>query len=396
MADYLSEATKIESEIIDWRRDFHRNPELSFEEVRTAGIVADFLAQLGLEVRTKVGKTGVVGLLRGAHPGPTILMRFDMDALPMQEANQTDYASIVPNVMHSCGHDTHVAMGMGTARLLAAHRDDLHGNVKFMFQPAEENGGGAAAMIADGVLENPRPQMSFGIHIHSQTPSGVFGIADGAVLSAADTFYCKITGKGGHGAEPHATIDPVVTTAQIINLLQTIVSRNVNPFDPVSISIGSIHAGTAFNIIPHTAEMKASIRTYRPETRLLVLRRIREIIEGTAQLMGAQADLVMSELLPATINDPVIAAQVRTLATKIVGKENIDPENRSTASEDFSLVLREVPGVYIVVGAARKPGDYPHHNPLFDIDESTMKLGVALMCDIAAYYLSPSSPLMAA
>lgn len=393
MTDYSFEAAQIEPEVIAWRRDFHRHPELSFEEVRTAGIVAQFLADLGMEVKTGVGRTGVVGLLYGGCPGPTILMRFDMDALPMQEANQTDYASIIPNVMHSCGHDTHVAMGMGAAKLLAAHRDELHGCIKFMFQPAEENGGGAKAMIADGLLEDPRPQLSFGIHIHSQTPSGVFGITDGPVLSAADTFECKITGKGGHGAEPHATIDPVVVAAQMITALQTIVSRNVNPFEPASISVGSIHSGTAFNIIPHTAEMKASIRTYNPETRKLVHRRIREVIEGTAQLMGAQADLKINELLPATINDPKIAAQVRQLAVPLVGEAKIDLDNRSTASEDFSLVMQEIPGVYIVLGAARTAGDYPHHNPLFDVDESTFKLGVALMCEIGAYYLSASSPL---
>lgn len=387
MTDYLEEATKIENTIIAWRRDFHKNPELSFKEVRTAGIVATELDRLGFIVTENVGLTGIVGLLEGKYPGPCILLRFDMDALPMQEDNQSDYASVVPNVMHACGHDTHVAMGLGVAAIMASHCNEIHGSLKFMFQPAEENGSGAKAMIEDGLFESPRPDLAFAIHIHSQTPSGIFGITDGPVLSAADTFRCVITGKGGHGAEPQATIDPVLTGAHIITQIQTIVSRNVNPFESASISIGSIHAGSAYNIIPEVVEIQGSIRTYSAATRELVHRRLREIVEGTCQAMGAKADLEINTLIPPTVNTPRIAEKVREIAAHTFGPESVDANNRSTASEDFSLVLQEIPGVYITLGAARRPNDYPHHNPLFDVNEAMMKNGVALLCEIAAYYL---------
>ena len=391
MTDYLREAAEIEKQVIDWRRDFHKNPELSLQEYRTAGIVAEVLRGLGMEVREKVGKTGVVGLLKGAHPGPCVLLRFDMDALPMQEFSEHEYSSVVPNVMHACGHDTHVSMGLGSAMLLAKHRDELHGSVKFMFQPAEENGSGAELMIQDGLLESPVPDKCFGIHIHSQTPSGKIGITDGPVLSSASTFQLKVIGKGGHGAEPQDSIDPIVTAAHIITLIQTIVSRNVEPFEPVSISVGAIHAGSAYNIIPEIVEMRGSIRTYTKETAELVFKRMRTIVENAAAAMGCKVELELSSILPATVNDPATAAVVRQICSDLLGPDWVDANNRGTASEDFSLVLDRVPGVYLVLGAARKENDYPHHNPYFDINESMMKNGVALMSAVAAHYLSADS-----
>lgn len=393
MKKYLAEATSIEDQIVAWRRDFHMHPELSFQEIRTAGIVADALRSLGIKVQEKIGKTGVVGMLEGKHPGPCILLRFDMDALPMQEFSQVDYASQTPNVMHACGHDTHVAMGLGTATLLANHRDELHGSVKFMFQPAEENGGGAEEMIKDGLLENPRPDRTFGIHIHSQTPSYKIGITDGPVLSSASTFAMKITGKGGHGAEPQDAIDPILTAAYIITQVQSIVSRNVDPFEPTSVSFGAIHAGSAYNIIPEIVELRGSIRAYTKETRKMVFQRMQEIVEGVAKSMGCKAELTLTDLLPATVNDPATAAVARQVCADLLGDDWVDAENRGTASEDYSLVLEKIPGVYIVLGAARKENDYPHHNPYFDINEEMMKYGTALMSAVTAYYLGENSPI---
>ena len=385
MTNYLTEAQQLE--LVTWRRDLHRHPELGFEEVRTAGIVTQHLGELGVEVQTGVGKTGVVGLLDGARPGPVVMVRFDMDALPIAEENTHEFISEAPGVMHACGHDGHVAIGMGVATLLARHRHELSGSVKFVFQPAEEGMGGAVEMVKAGALKNPRPDVALGLHIFSSLPSGVVNVGDGPVMAAAERFRLIVKGKGGHGAAPHETVDAVVVTSHIVTALQTVVSRNTSPAEVAVVSVGSFHAGTAFNIIAEQAELWGTIRTFDPVTRQLVLRRVREIAEGTARAMGAVAELDIEELTIAVVNDASAAAQVREAAARIVGAERVSADQRWMASEDMAYFLREIPGCFFFLGGARSPNEYPHHNPRFDFDEAVLPQGVAIVCETVASYL---------
>jgi amidohydrolase len=280
--DFLSEAQELFEYSQGLRRDFHRHPELGFQEVRTAGVVARELNNLGLEVSTGVGKTGVVALMEGARPGPVVLLRFDMDALPIAEETGAEYASQNPGVMHACGHDGHTAIGLTVARLLEKRRAELQGSFKFMFQPAEEGLGGAEAMIADGLLENPRPDRALSLHLWNEKPLGWIGVTPGAAMSASERFRVKITGKGGHGAAPHLTADPVLAAAQVISALQGIVARNVAPLKSAVISVTSVRGGDAFNVIPSSVELKGTIRSYDPEVRALLLARLNEVIAGVS------------------------------------------------------------------------------------------------------------------
>lgn len=380
MIDFLPFAKAIQDDLVRWRRDFHRNPELGFEEYRTAGIVTEHLQKLGIEARTGLGKTGVVGVVRGKSGGPTIMIRFDMDALPIQEENTCEYRSQVAGKFHGCGHDGHTAMGMGVATLLAQHRDAFCGTALLVFQPAEEKGAGAKAMIDDGAIADPRPDFALGIHLHSITPSGHFQIGDGPVLSAADSFKATITGKGGHGAEPQDAIDATVIAAYIITQLQTIVSRTVHPLDMAVVSVGSLHAGQTHNVIAEKAEMMGSIRTYNEETRAHVHKQVHKIIEGTAAVMGGKGEVTITGLLPATVNDPGVSGRMRELAARLVGWERVIQEQHDTPSDDAAYFLQAAPGCYFGLGAARCENDLPHHNPKFDWDESVMPLGVALLC----------------
>ena len=274
MPNYLLEAETLFPYTQTLRRDFHQHPEIGFQEVRTASIVARELRELGLEVSTGIAETGVVAMLEGERPGPTALLRFDMDALPVTEETGAEYASLTPGVMHACGHDGHTAIGLTVARLLHAHRDELAGTVKLVFQPAEEGLGGAKRMVAEGVLANPRPDLSLALHLWNDKPFGWIGVTPGPAMAASGRFQITITGSGGHGAAPHLTHDPVVAAAQIITALQTIVSRNVRPLDSAVVSVTAIEAGDAFNVIPSTAVLKGTFRTYRPEVEALLKARI--------------------------------------------------------------------------------------------------------------------------
>ncbi len=397
MTDYLAEAKELD--LVTWRRDFHRHPELGFQQVRTAGIVAQRLGELGMEVQTGVGRTGVVGLLEGTSPlspkgtggtggGPVILLRFDMDALPITEENTTDYVSQTPGVMHACGHDGHVAIGLGVATLLTRHLNELSGSVKFVFQPAEEGDGGAMEMIKDGVLHAlaPRPDVALGLHIVNQLPSGLVTAGEGPVMAAAEFFRCTITGRGGHGATPHQTVDAIVVASHIVTALQTVVSRNVDPAEPVIVSVCSLHAGTASNVIAEQAELRGTIRTFDEATRQTVLRRVREIIEGTARVMGASAQLEIEPVTIALVNDAATAARVRGAAARVVGAEHVSAQQRWMASEDMSYFLREIGGCFFFIGAARNTSELPHHNPRFDFDEAVLPQGVAILCETVASY----------
>lgn len=394
MTDYMAEARELD--LVGWRRDLHRHPELGFQEVRTAGIVERHLREQGLEVQTGIARTGVVGVLEGAAPlraggsgkKPVVMVRFDMDALPITEENTTDYASETPGAMHACGHDGHVAMGIGVARLLARHRNELCGSVKLVFQPAEEGLGGAEKMIEEGVMLNPRPDVTLAIHIFSQLPSGQVAAAEGPVMATAERFHCTVTGRGGHGATPHQTVDAIVVAAQIVTALQTVVSRNVDPQQPAVVSVGSLHAGTAFNIIAEKAELWGTIRTFDAGARDVVVRRVREVIEGTARTMGGSAELDIQELTGAVVNDAGVAARVRHAAARVVGADHVTAQQRWMASDDMSCFMQEVGGCDFFIGGARSGSEFPHHNPRFDFDEAVLPQGVAILCEAVASYLS--------
>jgi amidohydrolase len=389
---FIEQATELFPYTQALRRDFHMHPELGFREVRTGGIVAKELEALGLEVTKGVGKTGVVGLLEGAQPGPTILLRFDMDALPITEETGAAYASTNPGVMHACGHDGHTAIGLTVAKMLHARRDQLAGNIKFCFQPSEEgtNGeeiGGALMMLRDGVLETPSVEKTLSLHLWNDYPLGWLHVAAGPVMAGAEMFTVKLTGKGGHGAAPETTIDPIVAAAQIITALQTIVSRNVPGLKPAVVSVTSIHSGTAFNIIPQTAELNGTIRTFEPEVRKLVLERFEQIIRGIASAMGCEVEINLKQVTAPVINNDLVAASVLHSAQNLFPEKAIDTAAYLTmGAEDMGYMLEKAPGCYFFVGSANaeKNLNYNHHHPKFDFDERALVTASALMATAAA------------
>lgn len=385
--DFRAEAQALRDELIERRRDFHRHPELAFEEVRTAGIVAKTLGDLGLEVQTGVGKTGVVGILEGAQEGPTVLVRADMDALPIHETNQTDYVSSIAGKMHACGHDGHTAIALGVAKLFAKHRDKLAGRIKFVFQPAEEVAGGAKAMIADGVLNNPRPQVTLGLHLWNSAPLGTIGVADGPVMAAASDFEIVIRGKGGHGAVPEIAIDPIVCGAQMVSAFQSIVSRNVNPLDTAVVSVCQFNSGTANNVIPEQAYLAGTFRTFRAEVRDLVEKRMREIAETLAKAMGCGVSIKIEHHTEPVVNDPVTAEKVRQVFKRL-GYDDFMYE-RTMGAEDVGFLMTDIPGMYFFVGSGNEARDlhYPHHHPRFDFDETALEMGVELLSAAVAEYV---------
>jgi amidohydrolase len=386
--DFLDEAHAILQELVAWRRDFHMHPELGFEETRTASIVAELLTGFSYWVRTGVAKTGLVGLLDGAGPGPVVMLRFDMDALPVQEANEVEYASQVPGKMHACGHDGHLAIGLGVAKLLACHRDWWPGTLKLVFQPAEEGGGGAEMMVQEGVLENPPVDAVFALHLRNDLPLGQAMVTAGPVMTASERWELKIAGRGGHGARPHQAVDPIIVAAQVVVGLQTIVSRSIDPQEPSVVSVGTIYGGQAFNVIPPQVELTGTIRSFDPEVRRTVLRRLREIIEGVCAAMGAQADLRLIPTCPALVNDPTVTEVMRAAAETVLGPENVRSGERTMGSEDAAFYLQEVPGCYMFLGAANagRGLNYPNHNPRFDFDEEALPLGVAILAQACLLY----------
>ncbi len=387
--DFKAEAEALRGQLVAWRRDFHAHPELAFQERRSASIIADRLRELGYQVQMGIATTGVVGLLEGKRPGPVVMVRFDMDALPITEENESDYVSQNPGVMHACGHDGHMAIGLGIATLMARRRDEMAGTLKLVFQPAEEGANGAEAMVKEGVLENPRPDVFLATHVWNEKPIGTVDVSSGAIMAAAEKWTCTVRGKGGHGALPHQTVDPVVATAQIVTALQTVVSRNVSPLETAVVTVGTVHGGDAFNVIPAHVELSGTIRTYDPATRETVLRRVREVIEGVAAACGAAAELEIVSLTPAVINDAEVAEVVRAAAEAVVGPENVSSGERTMGSEDAAFFMQEVPGCYFFLGSANAERglNAPHHNPHFDFDEDALVLGVAVLMHALAHYL---------
>lgn len=382
--DNYQKALQIQAETIALRRHLHRYPELSFQEYQTSALVAEKLTSYGFEVTTGVGQTGVVGVLRGQNESPCILLRFDMDALPVIEENQSDYCSCNPGKMHACGHDAHIAIGLGVARLLAEKKDRLNATIKIIFQPAEEVGLGALAMIEAGVLDNPKPDYALGMHVWNEKPYGWVGATSGPVMAGSDAFEILIKGKGGHGAAPHQAIDPIVAAAQLVSSLQTIVSRNLNPIDQAVVTVGSIHGGTASNIIPNNVELTGTIRFFNSQTQPLIHRRIREITEGITSAFNCEVDLEVLISTKPVVND----ADVTRLAIQslnALGQElEIDTDYRTLISEDMAFFLERVPGVFLLVGSGAHDPDqrYPHHHPRFDIQEGCMTIAIAAILEL--------------
>lgn len=391
MVDFVQEAEQLFEYTRSLRRDFHRHPELGFQEVRTAGIVARELNGLGLEVSTGIAETGVVAVLEGARPGPVVLARFDMDALPIVEETGAPYASENPGVMHACGHDGHTAIGLTVARLLKEHQDEMFGAVKFVFQPAEEGQGGAERMVAEGVLESPKPDLTLSLHLWNNEPLGWLGVVPGPMMAAADEFTVRITGKGGHAALPNLTVDPVVAAAQMITALQTITARNVSPLESAVVSVTSLHAGEAFNVIPSQVELKGTVRTFEPEVRDTVLARFDEIVQGIAAAFGCQVSIDMVRVTPSLINDAEISSRVQQVARQLLPQNPLVTDYRTMGSEDMAFMMEQVPGTYFFVGSANpnRGLDATHHHPRFDFDEAALPKAVALMSASIYDFLTP-------
>lgn len=376
-------------EVIATRRDFHAHPELGYQEHRTAGIVARRLRELGLEVRENVAETGVIGLLRGGRPGPTVLLRADMDALPIQEVSDATYRSTVPGVMHACGHDGHTSVLLGVARTLVEGRETLPGNVKLVFQPAEEGGAGAKRMIEEGALEGPDLEAAFGIHLWNDGPVGAVGVRDGAFMAAADSFDLKVQGQGGHAAGPHRAIDPVVTAAHLIVAMQTLVSRETNPLQSAVVTVGRIQGGDVRNVIPNEVLLQGTVRTFDVALREQMPRRLERMAQGVCAAFGGQCDLEYRFGYPPTVNDARMADVVRAAAREVVGEHHVVVAPQVMGAEDMSYFLERVPGCFFRIGSANAERGLtrPHHNPAFDFDEDALAIGVEVLARTARRYL---------
>jgi amidohydrolase len=369
-ADLLADAVEV-------RRDLHAHPELGFEEVRTAALVADRLRALGLEVHTEIGGTGVVGVLRGAQPGPTIMLRADMDALPMREESDVPYRSQRDGVMHACGHDAHVAMLLGAARALTARSAELRGRIAFVFQPAEEGGGGALAMLRDGLIGRFEIARAFGFHITCLVPSGVIGVRSGPIMASVDSFDLVVEGRGGHGAMPHTAIDPIPIAAELVGTLQRIVSREVNPIEPAVVTVGAINGGTTYNVIPPRVALKGTVRTFNEAQRATMEGRIQRIGDHVCAAGGASCTLDWHPSYPVTANDPAETAFLRATLTDAIGAARLIEVPPVMSSEDFSYFANEVPACFAFLGAGDAAHAFPNHHPAFDIDENAMATGIA-------------------
>jgi amidohydrolase len=387
MTSILSQAKELFPYTRDLRRDFHRHPELGFQEHRTAEIIVRELSNLeDMAIQAGIAGTGVVGTLEGGKPGRVILLRFDMDALPVTENTGVDYSSENEGVMHACGHDGHLAIGLTTAWLLHAGRENLPGTIKFVFQPAEEGLGGACAMIAEGILSDPVPDVVLALHLWNEKPLGWIGITEGPMMSASETFQVWITGKGGHGGMPHEAIDPIVAAAGIINALQSVVSREIPPLDSGVITVSTIHGGEAHNVIPEEVTLSGTIRSFTEETRDLLLKRFHEVVEQTAAAYLCRTKVTMEDISPVVNNDAKIAAVLQRTASELFPQAVIDQGYRTMASEDMAFMMQDIPGCYCLIGSANSERglDAKHHQPEFNFDEQALTQGAALL--VSAVY----------
>lgn len=401
-------ADSLQSQIVAWRRDFHEHPELGNREFRTSGIVAKYLQSLGIEVKTGIATTGVVGILKGGKPGPVVALRADMDALPVTERTPVPFASKVKTtyngaevgVMHACGHDTHISILMGVAQVLSSIKSELHGTVKFIFQPAEEGvpvgeKGGAEEMVKEGVMENPKVDAVFGLHINSQTEVGKIVYRPGGTMAGVNDMKIVVKGRSAHGASPWSSVDPIVVSAQIINALQTIVSRNIDVTqNPAVVTIGAIKGGNRSNIIPETCEMMGTLRAMTPADEKMLIDRVTTIATKTAEAMGATVDVQIpfESHYPVTYNDPALTAKMLPTLQGVAGDENVMLKPPVTGAEDFSFYQQKAPGLFFFLGGMPKGGDPikapSHHTPDFYIDESGFALGVKALCNLTVDYMN--------
>lgn len=372
------------TDVVALRRDLHMHPELGFEEHRTAGIAADRLRRLGFDVHTGIGRTGVVGVIKGRKPGSTVMLRADMDALPILEENTHAYRSRADGKMHACGHDGHVAMLLGAAELIAAGKDDLAGTVCLLFQPAEEGHGGARAMIEDGVLERFGIQRAYGLHLNTKLPAGVLGFREGPFYASSDSVEIEVLGVGGHGSAPHDAVDPIYTAANFITSVQQIVSRHVDPLEPAVVTIGAIHGGTIHNVIPRTVRMLGTVRAFSEDVRNAMPERIERVLKSCCDAMGASYEFEYLWRYPVTSNDADQTKYARALAQRMFGDERIVTADKLMGAEDFSFFAQRVPACFYSLGARGDAStSNPHHSSTFDIDESSLAAGVAMMTALA-------------
>ena len=400
----LQDILEIEDKLIEWRRDFHQNPELSNREFKTAEKIAKHLTDIGLQVETNIAKTGVVAILEGDQPGKVIAIRADIDGLPVTERNDLDFKSEVKTtflntetgVMHACGHDTHIAILMATAEVLSKHKDKIKGSIKFIFQPAEEGPppgeeGGAKLMIKEGVLENPKVDAIFGLHINSQTPVGTIKYKTGGIMASVERFVINVRGKQTHGSQPWSGVDPILISAKIIDGLQTIISREADLTNEAAvITVGKITSGTRFNIIPESSEMIGTVRTLDPKMREMIEKRMKDMVEGIAKAYGGEASIIFQNNTSITYNDEELTARILPSLQTVAGEENVIIMKATTGGEDFSFFQEKVPGVYFFLGGmtAENTESFPHHTPDFMIDESGLLLGVKAFTQISIDYLN--------
>lgn len=386
--DVSSAVSAIAEQLVAWRRHLHENPELSFQEVETSRFVHDQLAAMGYTEIERPTPTSVVARLRGAKPGKTLAIRADMDALPIEEENTFPYRSKRPGVMHACGHDGHTAMLLGTAKILMEHRDALQGEVRFLFQHAEEQfPGGAQEMVKAGVLDGV--DLVIGTHLAAQFPTGKIGVRAGAVTAAPDVFRIRVRGRGGHGAMPHETVDPIVVGAQIVNTFQHIVSRFTDPLDKLVVSVCEFHAGTADSIIPDMAELVGTVRSLNPALRDEVPAQMRRLLDGLEVMYGAKIEFEYERGYASVVNDAELTDRMRAIAEQVVGADNVIDMHPLMVGEDFSAFAERVPGCYFYTGSANPAlaSDFPHHHPRFTIDEAALQNGVAMFVTAALAFL---------
>ena len=404
-AKIAQKAESLETKVVAWRRDFHQNPELGNREFKTAEKIANHLKSLGIEVQTGVGKTGVVGILKGGKSGPVVALRADMDGLPVKERVEISFASKAigeyngqpVGVMHACGHDTHVAILMGTAEILASMKSELKGTVKFIFQPAEEGApegeeGGAALMIKEGVLENPKVDVIFGLHINAQTEVGKIRYRPGGTMASSDWFKIKVKGKQTHGASPWQGVDPIVTASQIVMGLQTIVSRNAPLTESAAVvTVGQITGGVRSNIIPEEVSMNGTIRTLDPAVQDMIHARVAQIATNIAQSAGAIAEVKITKMCPITFNDIALTEKMIPTLESVAGKENVSITAAATGAEDYAFYQQKIPGLFFFLGGAPKGKSEretaPHHTPDFYIDEAGFVLGMKSMASLVVDYM---------
>ncbi|MDQ0338118.1 amidohydrolase [Caldalkalibacillus uzonensis] len=378
--------------LVDFRRDLHMYPEISFEEVETPKKIAQFLTELGLEVKTGIGGRGVVGILRGGKPGKTVALRADFDALPIQDEKEVPYRSRIPGKMHACGHDVHTAALLGVAAVLSEVKEQLAGTVVFIHQFAEELApGGAKPMIEDGCLDGV--DVIYGAHVWSGLPYGTVGFCEGYAMAAADAFEIEVTGRGGHGAQPHLTVDPLVTASQLVVNLQNIVSRRVDPLKSAVVTVGSFHAGEAFNVIAHSAHLKGTVRTFDEDVRSMIEEWIGQVVRGTCEQMGATATYEYRRGYPALYNHVEETRRVELLAQQLFGAGKVTKMEPMMGGEDFAYYLQKVPGTFFFVGGGNPEIDavYPHHHPKFDVDERAMLVTGQLFITAVLDYLAMGS-----